>query len=300
LPDGGWSFEHGVACGGKCGNGGSMADARAAATSMALLAMLHSSQTHREGEHKAAVDKGLKYLATQAIVARGTAGFHKGPANMYGHGLASLALCTAYARSKDDKLKPLAQSALAFTVSAQHPRGGGWRYQPGQPGDTSVTGWQISSLALGRDTGLRVPDPTLKLSGVFLDSVASDGGAKYGYTAPGGSPATSASGLLSRTKLGWKDDNPALVAGLKFLSDMGPSRGNLYFNYYATGAMQHAAEDLRKKWNDAMRDLLQKSQATVDHPAGSWFIAGGDHGAEVGGRLYATSLSTLIYAEVKE
>lgn len=299
LPDGGWSFEHGVACRGKCGNPGSMADARAAATALALLALLHSDQTHRDGEHKAAVDKGLKYLATQATPVRGAASFYKGPGTMYAHGLAALALCTAYARSKDEKLKALAQSSLAFTMSAQDQAGGGWRYAPNQAGDTSVTGWQVSGLVLGRDAGLRVPDATLKLAGVFLDSVASDGGSKYGYTAPGAGPATTASGLLARMNLGWKDDDPALQRGLKFVSDLGPSKGNLYFNYYATAAMQHADKDLRQKWNDAMRDSLKKSQATDEHVAGSWF-GPGDHGADVGGRLYTTSLSTVIYSQVKE
>ena len=42
-----------------------------------------------------------------------------------------------------------------------------------------------------------------------------------------------------------------------------------------------------------MRDGLVASQEKKGHAEGSWFIKG-DHGAESGGRLYCTSLATMI------
>ena len=44
-----------------------------------------------------------------------------------------------------------------------------------------------------------------------------------------------------------------------------------------------------------MRDLLVNSQAKKGHEAGSWYegVEGG-HGAEAAGRLYCTSLATMI------
>jgi hypothetical protein len=48
-----------------------------------------------------------------------------------------------------------------------------------------------------------------------------------------------------------------------------------------------------KKWNDAMRERLVKTQDDEKHQKGSWHAAG-DHGAERGGRLYNTAMSTLI------
>jgi hypothetical protein len=42
-----------------------------------------------------------------------------------------------------------------------------------------------------------------------------------------------------------------------------------------------------------MRDQLVNSQEKQGHMKGSWHVAG-DHGAERGGRLYVTSMATMI------
>ena len=63
---------------------------------------------------------------------------------MYAHGLATIAMCEAYGLTQDPNLRPYAQKAINFIVSAQHVSNGGWRYAPNQEGDTSVTGWQVT------------------------------------------------------------------------------------------------------------------------------------------------------------
>ncbi len=45
-------------------------------------------------------------------------------------------------------------------MAAQDPIGGGWRYEPHQPGDTSVTGWQLMALKSGQMAYLTV-DPAV-------------------------------------------------------------------------------------------------------------------------------------------
>mgnify|MGYP002626291194 FL=1 len=94
--------------------------------------------------------------------------------------------------------------------------------------------------------------------------------------------------------LGWKKDEPALERGVQKLSASGPSKGNMYYNYYATQVMRQFGGDYWKKWNSEMRDYLVNSQAKNGHMTGSWFFEGGGHGAEAGGRIYATSLATMI------
>ncbi len=69
---------------------------------------------------------------------------------MYAQGIATLALCEAYAMTGDDTLRPFAQKAVDFIVYAQNPNTGGWRYFPGQPGDTTVLGWQLMALRSAR------------------------------------------------------------------------------------------------------------------------------------------------------
>ena len=65
---------------------------------------------------------------------------------LYSHGIATIALCEAYNLTGDKALRAPAQAAINFIVHAQDPVGGGWRYQPRQSGDLSVTGWQALAL----------------------------------------------------------------------------------------------------------------------------------------------------------
>jgi len=194
--------------------------------------------------------------------------------------------------TKDRDLKLLAQAAINFIVKAQDPKGGGWRYAPRQPGDTSVSSWQILALMSGHAAELDVPKKTLESAMKFLDSVQSSEGAKYGYTTPGAGRATTAAGLLCRIHLGWKKDNAQFAKGVEFLSAQKPG-ANLYFSYYTTQLLRQYQGDPWEKWNDAMRERLVKTQDDEKHQKGSWHAAG-DHGAERGGRLYNTAMSTLI------
>jgi hypothetical protein len=72
----------------------------------------------------------------------------------------------------------------------------------------------------------------------------------------------------------------------------------MYYNYYATQVLRHLEGEAWKKWNTEMRDYLVNSQSQVDHTKGSWYFehdnASGDLDASKGGRLYCTSLATLI------
>ena len=101
-----------------------------------------------------------------------------------------------------------------------------------------------------------------------------------------------AEGLLCRMYLGWKKDHGALQGGVAVLDKKGPSK-NMYYNYYATQIMRHYGGDEWEKWNTAMRDQMVNTQSKAGAEKGSWYI-GGDHGARAGGRLYCTSMATMI------
>ena len=302
LPDGGWSFDHTLSstCGGKCKGPGKMAEARNGATALALLPFLGAGETHKEGKYKPQVGHGLYYLIREMKHGPKGGSLHEGGGRMYSHGLASIALCEAFAMTHDKALEAPAQQAINFICSAQDPRGGGWRYNPGQPGDTSVVGWQIMALKSGHMAYLAVPPAVVGKASVFLDFVQSDSGARYGYTKPGNGHATTAIGLLCRMYLGWKKDNPALERGCQHLSNWGPdidgNKANMYYNYYATQVMRHYYDNddpIYEKWNLKMRDGLVNSQVGPgSHEEGSWSFGGG-HNA-TGGRLYTTAMATMI------
>jgi hypothetical protein len=287
--DGSWDFDHNKStCRGQCRNPGTEASTTAA-TAIALLPFLGAGYTHVEGEYQDVVKQGLYHLVRRARLTPHGNDLQEG--TMYAQGLSAIALCEAYAMTQDAALKDLAQGSLRFIVYAQDLKGGGWRYAPGQPGDTTVTGWQLMALKSGQMARLEVPTPTLYLVQRFLDSVQSEGGARYGYMTPQPRDTTTAIGLLCRMYTGWQPDHPGLQKGVAYLSQWGPSEDNMYFNYYATQVLHHWGGSDWEKWNRKLRDHLIATQATNSHEAGSWYFSGGQ--GQVGGRLYNTALAVM-------
>ncbi|MCA9216022.1 MAG: hypothetical protein KDB27_23305, partial [Planctomycetales bacterium] len=287
--DGSWNFNHSLGrC--PCPDHGTHELAVNGATAMALLPFLGAGHTHLEGNYKDQIKRALYFLLTRQ---KASGSFADPGGTLYSHGLAAIVLSEAYAMTKDPDLLRPAQAALNYIAFAQDPVGGGWRYAPKMPGDTSVVGWQLMALKSGRMAYLEVDDRVLLGASKFLDSVQEDGGAAYGYTAPGGRPATTSIGLLCRMYMGWDRENDALARGVQRLSKTGPSEYDMYYNYYATQVMRHYEGDVWEKWNKKMRDFLVNTQAQDGHMQGSWHM-GASHSANAGGRLYNTAMATMV------
>ena len=297
LADGGWSFDLTAcpACRGACSHSGaSLAEDRCAATALALLPFLGRGYTHRTGAYQRHVEGGMAFLAT--LAARGEGRVFGGRGTMYSQGLAGIALAECYGMTRDPRLAAPAQAALDFIMRAQDPVGGGWRYAPGEPGDTSALGWQIMALKSGDMAGLQIAPTTIAKAAAFLDTVQADAsGATYGYTdASEPTAGRSAVGILCRMYMGWGRDRPGLGEGVAHLAALGPT-DDLYYDYYATQIMHHVGGEPWVGWNTAMKRLLLESQSRSGHEAGSWRegVAGGIGGVKAG-RLYCTSLATMI------
>ncbi|MCA9143378.1 MAG: hypothetical protein KDB05_11360 [Planctomycetales bacterium] len=264
-----------------------------AGTALALLPYLGAGQTHLVGRYRDEVSRGLRWLLDHQRENGDLRANSQGNTGMYAHGQATIVLCEAYMMTGDNSLREPAQKALNFIVAAQHDAGG-WRYEPRQAGDTSVAGWQVMALQSGRAAKLNVPDETLELAGVFLDSVSSGGGAKYAYMPrQGPTHIMTAEALLCRMYLGWKLDMPGIDQGIRFLAAQHlPSERNpdIYYWYYGTQAFHHHGGPEWEMWNREMREILIKTQERSGHKAGSW-EARGPH-ASAGGRLYMTALAT--------
>ncbi len=297
MADGGWSFAHHLApsCKGRCDKPGVplLVQARSGATGLALLPFLGAGQTHKSpGPYRKTVKAGLAFLMGRM---RPDGSLWEKGGTFYSHGIATIALCEAYAMTGDKKLAPYAQRAIDFIVRSQDPVGGGWRYEPRQPGDTSVSGWQVMALKSAYMGKLHVPAETIRRVELFLNSVQLDGGARYGYLNPKTKKdeGTTAVGLLSRMYLGSKKSNPALARGVGHLMKWGPSPNNYYYNYYATQILRHWGGDEWTDWNRIMRDQTVARQEKKGHLRGSWFFEK-DHSSEVGGRLYCTAMAVMI------
>lgn len=295
APAGNWDFQHSRGpCKGRCENEGRIGNALNGATAMGVLPFLGAGQTHQDGRYKQVVKGALAYLLNNQRVNRNGGSFADG-GTFYSHGLASIAICEAYAMTGDKSLLLPAQRAISYIVYAQDVQGGGWRYGVGQQGDTSVVGWQLMALKSGHMGYLDVPQNVIAGVNHFLNTVQDDNGAAYGYASPGDRPSTTAIGLLMRMYLGWEHDNPALMRGVERLSLIGPSDSDMYYNYYATQVLHHYGGEPWDRWNQEMRDLLVNTQVRdpKSHEDGSWHFDYG-HSTESGGRLYNTSLATMI------
>jgi hypothetical protein len=295
LTDGSWSFKLADCpkCAGKCSQSGERKAAdRCAATAMALLPFLGHGYTHREGPYRLQVEAGIGFLVQQVILGNGQA--YGSGGSLYSQGLAVIALAEYHALSEDKRLAVPTQAAIDFIQRAQDPEGGGWRYQPRKPGDISVSGWQVAALRTADEARLKTTPLTLTKAMEFLDFVQEDSGIAYGYTGPGRGAATSAVGLLCRMHLGWKTNHPSIRAGAERLAKAGPT-SDLYFDFYATQVLWHVHGDVWPSWNNRMKARLLQSQSSTGHETGSWYDGvDGGHGPAVAGRLYCTSLATLI------
>lgn len=292
--NGSWSlhrFSRTHECRGRCSGHGSVRS-DSAGTSLCLLPFLGAGQTHQTGIYKNTVAQGLRWLLQVQEESGDLRGDSSGNAGMYAHGQGAIVLCEAYALTRDEQLREAAQKSIDFIVEAQH-RAGGWRYEPGERGDTSVLGWQLMAMQSARAAELEVPKNALDMAGIYLDSVQYDDGSRYAYQ-PNRRPThvMTAEALLCRMYLGWTKEYAGLDQGVRYLTREhmpGDDGTNFYYWYYATQVLHHYGGRPWKRWNIEMRDILVRSQRKRGHEAGSWDPEGGH--ASQGGRLYSTALA---------
>lgn len=278
-------------------------------TAFGVLPFLAAGVTHNRApkeppelaQYQLVVKKALGYLAGKQVRSKDKKDGYLG-GNMYSHAAGTIALCEAYGLSGDEQVKFRAQMALKYLLQAQHAKGGGWRYSPGQEGDMSVTGWVILAVRSAQLAGLMVLKEPLERAERFVDTCgAGPENAKmsrYGYQP--GQPeklALTAVGLLTREYLGWSRDEPALAAGCQYLMEnlppeSGTNLGAIYYYYYATQALHHMEGPNFDLWNQRMREHLIRTQEKSGHATGSWSPKGTDWGAR-GGRLYSTSMALI-------
>ncbi len=283
------------------------------ATALTLLAFQGAGYTHRDGSYKQKLEKGISWL----LGVQKKEGSLKGDfydfdregdaASFYAHAQATIALCEAFAMTRDERLPKPINLALAFIREAQHPVTGGWKYRRHSEGDLSVFGWQIMALETARMAGIDVPQEVLEKAAGFLDLVQEQNGSRYRYEpepTKSATPAMTAEGLMCRQYLGWPRDHSALRAGVKYLlePDNLPSwssgRRNIYHWYYAAQVLHNLQGPEWEEWNAVMREELVKNQAKGGgKTGGSWnpFQPAGaiDENSDKGGRLYVTCLALL-------
>jgi hypothetical protein len=295
--DGTWSLR------GPYANGSQFENVEAA-TALALIAFQgagHTPDGPRKDAYTEVVDRAWKALLKRqdehGKFFRDQE--HERTHKFYTQALCTIALCELYGMTKDEQYREPAQRAVDYCVRTQSSNGG-WRYDVGDPGDLSVTGWFVMALQSARMAGLEVPSIVFDRIGEFLDTVARgdesgyDVGSRYAYRLRDGATLSmSAEGLLCRQYLGWRRDDPRLEAGVDYLVRNLPSgdRPNAYYWYYATQVCHHMEGPAWQKWNREMRKLLPTTQEKSGRERGSWDPQGDQWGGPgMGGRLFTTCL----------
>ncbi|MEQ9412045.1 MAG: hypothetical protein RIK87_30315 [Fuerstiella sp.] len=282
-----------------CGGHGSY-EADPAATGLALLAFLGAGHTHRSGDYRTEVSRGLDWLMNNQAKDGDLFNADTEFARFYSHGIAAIALCEAYGMTKDPRLEGAAQRALDFIAASQHPKFGGWRYQAKFESDTSVSGWQLMALKSGEMAGLRVPGQVYNGVRTWLNSVEDrDAPGRFAYhPTKEVTEVMTAEGLLMRQYLGADRTDPGLQAGAAYLRQRLPRTDsrNAYYWYYATQVMFHMQGSDWDAWNAGLRDLLVDTQQKGGPARGSWDpdAPTKDTWGRSGGRHYVTCLNLLM------
>ena len=302
LKNGNWSINHTPACQGKTCPGPGSVTADAAATGMALLPFLAAGQTTKsKGPYQAHISRGVYWLVQHQKANGDLSADAFQP--MYSHAIAALALCECYGMTGDEQIRNAAQRAVKFIQDAQNKTTGGWRYMPGDEGDTSVTGWQMMALKSAQMARLTVDPAAFENVKIWLKLVhRGEANGLYSYLpAQEFTPTTTAIGMLCAQYLGQGRDDPAMVEGVKYLmkNQPDPQRDrNAYYWYYATMVMHNYLGSEWDTWNRGMRRLLIETQhkgEKGDCAMGSWDPdrPSSDSWGGHGGRLMLTSFGAL-------
>ncbi len=290
--DGRWDVD-GFAGLRACGGAGDLAGEDAAVTGLSLLAYLGAGYTHLEGVHRETVRKGLDWL-----LGCEQDGDLRGAGQMYSQAIATAALCEAYSLTGDARLREPVQRAVRFIVEAQTPEAG-WRYEPRNDSDTSVTGWQILALKSAQIAGLPVPARTIRWTELWLDKVRQGAeGGLYCYK-PGHAvtPVMTAEGAFCQLFMAETARARGQAESTAYLMEHLPSWDpknrtvHLYYWYYGTLTLYLAGAKEFEAWNAALTRALLDGRRKSGPAAGSW-----DPVCQLGargGRIYSTAAATL-------
>jgi hypothetical protein len=286
--------------------GGAGRNADTGISSLAILAFLGAGHSHLQGDYQDTVRRGLEFLIRSQASDGSLFGDSTLYAQMYCHSMATFALAEAQAMTGDARLRTAVAKAVEFSVRAQHPATGGWRYRPAvDAGDTSQLGWQMMALASAQRAGVDVPTHTWTRVARFLRSVRRGQHGGLASYRPDGPPSTSMTaealycrGLLHEVGGEPIDPQAASEATKSVLASL-PAREriNLYYWYYASLALHQQRETNDQAatawttWNDALIEALVSTQHTAGSDAGSWNVNtvwGG-----YGGRVYTTAMAAM-------
>jgi len=281
-----WSAEHFDDRCTQC-SGAAEVKADTAMTGLALLCYLGAGHTHQqEGPYRDAVSRGIAWLvkrqASDGDLRRGE--------TMYGQTVAAVALCEAYAMTRDAALAEPARRAVEFVLVRANKAG------RGDDRDTSVIGWLVFTVESARRAGFEVPTTTFDGARQWLAHVQDPAApGRYAYTKGGpASAAMTAEAMFVQQLLGHTREERMMEQSARFVLGSPPvwrEGASTYSWYYATLALFQHQGEAWKQWNEQIVKELLANQRKEGASAGSWDTT--DEWSRLGGRVYQTAICTL-------
>jgi hypothetical protein len=279
----------------KNAGAGDRLDGDAGVTGLALLAYLGAGYTQDRGDFQEPIRKALDWL----MAGQTPEGDLRRGGQLYCHAMATAALCEAYSLSGEERLLVPAQRAVHFILASQTP-GAGWRYEPREDSDTSVTGWKVLALKSAEIAGIAVPPVHFEWTAQWLDRVRRGQlGGLFAYKeGHGATPVMTAEGWFCQLFMDPAKRARGEAESVAYLMENPPAwtpetRGviHFYYWYYATLALHLSGRPEFESWNKDLRAALLKGQRNQGPAKGSWDPI--DQLGERGGRLYSTTMATL-------
>jgi hypothetical protein len=269
-----------------------------AMTGYTLMAFMAAGHLPEEGEYGKHVAAGGQFLLESV---KGDGFIQSGNSNMYGHGIAAIALAELYGQTRDPRMRPKLQQVVRLILSCQNNQGG-WRYAPRVgDADISVTVLQAVALRAALNSGLEVPQAAIDRAVAYVRSCYhNDSTGGFTYQPHNNSPgfARTAAAVYSLQVCGQYDD-PHVKKGSAFLAkalpDMIKRQRDEWFTYghfYAAPAQYMVGGETWKEWYTTLRDLLLKNVKRQGDTV--YWEPQFDDGGHGQGPLYVTAVYTTI------
>jgi prenyltransferase beta subunit len=278
----------GIYCGGE-----GAADYDLATTSFSLLAYLGNGHTHRVGRFKKTVKRGLDWLRGQQK-GSGSFGDEEGSLSVENHAMATMAICEAYAVTRDYRFKAPGLAAVKFLVSLQEKSGGWKKGTEAKLPDVLTTAWAVLALKAAKTAGLEPPENSFEKALGFFDSrsfMYKDTRSRFKNKERLQATAAAA---IAGIFCGRKRTDGRLLKKVEFLSKNLPKwddgLGPVYWYFGTYALFQHGGEKWQE-WAKAMKKALLGRQRIGGCANGSWDPVGPD--AKKLGRVGATAFNTL-------
>lgn len=262
----------------------------AAITAYVLIAFMATGNVPNEGEYGQTVQRGVDFLLN-CVRPDGYIAAAEGSHNMYGHGIATLALGELYGMTNDEAIRPRLERAIKLIIGAQS-KEGGWRYNP-RPGDAdvSVSVLQVVALRVAKNSGIDVPEETLDRAVKYIRACHDNSGG-FTYQSRGGGPgaARTAAAVYALQVCGLYEDKMVQDGSAYYLKRYEQDRQ--YFTYgvnYAGPVHYMIGGDTWRKFYGSIRERISK-EAKNQGGMTFWDAQG------PGGESYATAVNVGVLA----